>query len=265
MKKTYYYCFMLALIVLTSCTSTKEILMFQKSNDEKIAQISIPEEQPEHRIKPNDNLFISIKTLDPEVNGIFNPSGGTGNLNAGTLQMFGSPAGLYLNGFRVSSDSTIVLPILGKINFVGLTLQQAHERLEMKADEYLKDPLVQIKFLNFKVNMLGEIKNPGVLYNYEGSLNVLDAIGLANGITDFADLKNVVVKREGDNNKIYTHNINLTDNSVYKSEAYYLKPNDLVYIPPSNLKRRNVNSDAYAKILGTLSTLMVAVAFFRTF
>ena len=81
---------------------------------------------------------------------------------------------------------------------------------------------------------------------------------MAQGITDYADLHNVSVKRYlGDN--IYTYSVNLTDNSVFASEVYYLQPNDLVYIPPTKLKRRRENSDTYSKFLGTLSLLLVAV------
>lgn len=261
MKKKYqFYLAITVFLFQISCSTTKDIAMFQES-EKDLNQLYIPDKPQENKIKPYDNLYISITTLDPEVNKLFNPSSAGEGMRSGTEQMYGSPASQYINGYRVSADSTVVLPILGKINFVGLSLDEAQERLKTRAEEYLKEPSVHVKFLNFKVNIIGEIHSPGVFYNYEGSLNILDAIGWAKGITDFADLRNVVVKREQDN-RIATYNINLTDNSVYNSEAFYLKPNDLVYVPPSNLKRRSTNSDTYGKLLGTISTLLVAVALF---
>jgi polysaccharide export outer membrane protein len=262
MKKSYSsYINIVILIFLLSCSSTKKIQMFQESKNDS-REIFIPPVPPEITIKPFDNLYVSIKTLDEEVNRIFNPSniGGSG-YSSGTSQNFGDPTSQYINGYRVAQDSTISLPILGKINFGGLSLEEAKEKLRIRAEEFLREPTVEVKFLNYRVNLSGEIRTPGVYYNYEGSLSIYDAISMANGITDFADLRNVVIKRQNDN-KISTYNVNLTDNSVFTSDVFYLQSNDIVYIPPDNLKRRRENSDTYGRFLSTISTLIVAVAFF---
>ncbi len=255
-RKFVFYTLVANAIILTSCTSTKEIRMFQDS-DKDLNRISISVPPVEHKIRPFDNLYLSILTLDPEVNKIFNPGKMGDGYASGTDQMYGSTTSQYLNGYRVASDSTITLPILGKINLVGLNLEEAQDRVKVIAEEYIKEPVVQVKYLNFWVNVAGEIKNPGIYYNYEGNLNILDAIGRANGITDFADLTKVEVKRQSDN-IIYTHKLDITSNSVYSSEVFYLHPNDMVYIPPSNLKRRTLNSDTYGRFLGTISVLLLS-------
>ncbi len=264
MNKSYLiYLSSLIIFFHTSCVSTKDIRMFQES--EKASNLFyIPPPAPEIKIEPFDNLYLTIKTLDPEVNSIFNPTStgaGQGYSSGGTSSNFGDPASQYINGYRVSADSMVTLPILGKINFVGLNIDEAKEKLRMRAEEFLKEPTVDVKFLNYRVNIIGEIRTPGMYYNYEGSLNMFDIISQASGITDFADLKNVVVKRQY-NNKIYTHKVNLTDNSIYSSEVFYLQPNDLVYIPPDNLKRRRENSDTYGRFLSTISVLLITATFF---
>ncbi|WP_319502706.1 hypothetical protein [uncultured Draconibacterium sp.] len=105
---------------------------------------------------------------------------------------------------------------------------------------------------------LGEVQNPGIYFSYEGSINILDAISMANGITNYADLNKVVLKRPY-GERIVTHKINLTDNSIFSSEYFYLQPNDLIYIPPSKLKRNRENTSTYSLLLGTLSILMIAI------
>lgn len=220
-----------------------------------------PPPAPELKIKPFDNLYISILTLDPEVNKILNPNLMGNSYFSGTSQLFGEPTSRYINGYRIAADSTVLLPMLGKINVVGLSLSEARDRIENRAIEFLKEPEIQVKFLNFRVNVSGEIKVPGIYYNYEGTLNILDAISLANGITDFADLRNVVIKRYEDN-RIYTFNVDLTNNEIFKSEVFYMRPNDIIYIPPGSLKRRSANSDTYSRLLSTISTLLVAAALF---
>jgi polysaccharide biosynthesis/export protein len=264
MKKSYlFYLSVLVLFIQFSCRTTKDILMFQETEKDS-AKFYIPTLPKEHKINLFDNLYISVLTLDPEVNKVLNSGNQGESSSSGTVSNYGNQVGQYINGYRVAADSLITLPILGDINFVGLNLNEAQERLKKKAEEFLKEPTVQVKFLNYRINMSGEIRSPGLYYNYEGSINMLDAISLANGITEFADLKNVTVKRQ-EENRILTHKIDLTNNSVYTSDVFYLQPNDLVYIPPSNLKRRSANSDTYGKLLGTISTLLVAVALYLRF
>ena len=264
MKKSilFYMCIFIILFQ-SSCISTKDILMFQDLERNATGYYA-PPPPPKYKIKPYDNLYISVTTLDPEVNLILNPFKSSSGSSSGTSQMFGQPSSQYINGYIVLPDSTVTVPILGKINFVGLNLEEAQLHLKARAEEYLKDPVVQVKILNYRVNITGEIRSPGLYYNYEGGINILNAIGMANGITDFADLKNVIVKRQVEN-RIYTHKVDLTDNSVYASEVFYLQPNDLIYIPPSGLKRRSYNSDTYSKLLATISTLLVTAAFILKF
>ena len=264
MKKSilFYMCIFIILFQ-SSCISTKDILMFQGLERDATGYYA-PPPPPKYKIKPYDNLYISITTLDPEVNLILNPFKSSSGSSSGTSQMFGQPSSQYINGYIVLPDSTVTVPILGKINFVGLNLEEAQLHLKARAEEYLKDPVVQVKILNYRVNITGEIRSPGLYYNYEGGINILNAIGMANGITDFADLKNVIVKRQVED-RIYTYNVDLTDNSVYASEVFYLQPNDLIYVPPSGLKRRSFNSDTYSKLLATISTLLVTAAFILKF
>lgn len=261
MKKSFvFYLSLIVITIQTSCLSTKDIIMFQESKED-YGLYNISKEAPEHRIKPFDNLYLSVLTLDTEVNQLFNPSlAGTG-YNAGTSQMYGDRASQYLNGYRVAADSTISLPIIGNINLVGLTLIEAEKKLKMRAEEFLKEPAVQVKMLNFKVNITGEVRVPGIYYNYEGSISLVDAISMANGITDYADIKNVLVIRQFED-ITKTYNVNLTDKSIYTSDVFYLQPSDMVYIPPSKYKRRNENSNTYSQILSTISTILVAVALF---
>ncbi len=233
--------------------------MFQEMDDAPVPVYNVPS-PPEHKIKPYDNLYISILTLDPEVNSLLNPTTKSGsNFSTGTSQMFGDPTSKYINGYVVSLDSTVSLPMIGKINLVGLNLTEAEKQVKVRAEEFLKEPEIQVKLLNYRVNVSGEVRVPGMYYNYEGSINMLDAISMAQGITEYADLRKVIVKRQ--NKSDYTtYEVDLTNNSIYASEVFFLQPNDLVYIPPSDLKRRTANSDTYSKLLSTVSTMLVAIA-----
>jgi len=258
MKKVdLLYLISIVIILFSSCTSTKEIQMFQDSYD-TLNKYHIPPKAPEHKIRPFDNLYLSVLTMDPEVNALFNPSSQGDGFSSSTTQMYGAPIGKEINGYRVSQEGTITVPMLGKIALAGLSLEEAEIQLKEKAEEFLIDPHIQIKFLNYRVHILGEVRFPGIYYNYEGKVSILEAIGMANGISDFSDIKNTIVKRH-DGNKVVTLEVDLTDSSVYSSDAFYLQPNDLVYIPPSKLKRRQVNVQTYSMVLSTISVLLVSV------
>ena len=267
MKKgiTFYFTVFLSISILVSCRSSKDLTMFADlQNDTRLLQL--PVDAPEYQIKSFDNLYISLMTLDPEVNQLFNPHmAGGGGYGAGTQQMFGETVSQYINGYMVDGEGNILLPIIGKIEVVGLNLYEAQEMIRVRAEAYLKDPNVKVKVLNFKVNVTGEVRNPGLYYNYEGSLNIIDAISMANGITEFADLSRVMVLRHAEN-ETRTYNLNLKDHSIYSSDAFYLQPDDIVYIQPNKFKRYRENSNIYQLILSTVSTLMVVTTlFFNTF
>ena len=256
MKTSIFYLFALSLLVQYSCSNTQEITMLRDiPADRNIYEVS-PKEPPEYRIKKGDLLYLKILTLDPEINEIFNPSRTGNNNQTGTQQMYGTPVGQYLNGYLISDDGTVTIPIIGKVEMAGLTLNEAEDRLRTRAEEYLKQPSVQVKFLNYKITIAGEVKNPNLHYNYERNISIFDAISMANGITDYADLTNVLVVRKT-NGTSHTHKVDATSRNIYTSEVFYLLPNDFVYIPPTNLKRTRDNTTVYSLILSTVSTLIV--------
>lgn len=150
--------------------------------------------------------------------------------------------------------------MLGKIKVSGVTLSQVESVVQKKADEYLKDAVVKVKILNFKITVSGEVKSPGVYYNYNNSLTVIEAIAMANGNTDFASLKKVMVVRPfptGDK----TYLLDLSSKNVYLSEAFYLQPNDYIIVQPDKYKNLQLNSQAYSLLLSSFSMLIAVLGF----
>lgn len=256
MKRIVFYLTLVYLVVLTSCSNTQDITVMKDIKGDPRTHELNSKLPAEYRIQPYDNLFLSITTLDPEVNDIFNPSARGTNNNSGTQGNFGTPVGQYINGYMVDAEGIVTVPVIGRMEMGGLTIAEAEELLKNRAEEYLKEPSVQVKFLNYKINIAGEVRNPNLFYNYENTINIFEAISLANGITDYADLTNVLVVRKT-NGTSYTYRVDATTRDVYASEVFYLQPNDFVYIPPGNLKRTRDNTTVYSLILSAISTLMV--------
>ena len=260
-SKSIFYALLLVTLIQTSCKSTKDFTMFQDMKNKSTLH-SLAKEPPRHVIKAYDNLYVNILTLDQDVNLLFNPNLGGNSATTNTQHMYGTPSGQYINGYQVRQDGTITIPILGEVKVDGLTLDEAEEKIKKQSEEYLKEPTVKVKLLNYRVDVLGEVNSPDIYYNYEGTLNIFEALAYANGITLYADLKNVVVNRKtGSTTK--TYKVDLTDSDIYESEVFYLQPNDLIYIPPTKLKRRNENNSTISIVLSAITTIVAGVAIFK--
>jgi len=218
----------------------------------------LPQEKPDYIIKPDDNLYVNIKSTNPEVNSLFNLGESRGP-SATTYQMFGQLALQYLNGYQVDPDGTINLPIMGKIKVSGLTPKEAEKHVQQRTDEYLKDAVVSVKLLSYKVTVLGEVRNPGIYYNYNSSLTVLEAVGMATGINDFAKVSSVLVVRPTENGS-QSFRLNFNEKDMMLSEGYYLQPNDVVYVEPDRFKNVQLNATTYTLFLSSVTAILALLA-----
>lgn len=246
---------------LFSCRSTQEITYLQNvSPGEHLS--GRPNEIEEYNIRPYDNLYVSIKTLNPEVNQLFEGNSTANGYQNGTDQMYGSNVAQYINGYQVDSLGNISLPILGKIEVKDLSIKQILEKVQKKSLQFLKDPIIKVKLLSFKFNVNGEVRNPGVYYSYNEKVTILEAISMASGVTDNAKIKKTLLIRQTKNGSD-TYSVDLTSKALLASDAYYLQPNDIIYIAPGRNKRTEMNLGSYSLFLSTITTILLAVTLFK--
>jgi len=191
---------------------------------------------------------------------LFNPEANMETSMGQGYQKYLTPSGAYLYGFEIADDGTINLPMLGKIKVSQFPISEAESIVQKKTNELLKDAIVKVKLLNFKVSVLGEVRNPGQYYNYNNSITVIQAIALASGNTDFAAIKKVMVVRStSEGNKTFL--LDLTTKEVYLSEAFYLRPNDYIIVQPDKHKNFQLNSQAYSLLFSSLSVMIAVLGF----
>lgn len=252
------------LMTLISCKSYRDLTFFAEESDGEAKLYHKIEKPQEYIIKKNDNLYVSILSLNPELNAIYNPAvpanAGVGGTGGGTSTNYGSPESQYLNGYMVNQDGFIELPIMGAIHVDGLTLAEAEAKIKLKASEYIKDPTVKVKLLSFKVTVLGEVRTPGIYYNYNISFTILDAISLANGNTDFSNISVVKVLRQSTAG-IVTYQLNMQDYEFLSSEAFYLQPDDLIYIQPAKYKNIPLRTPIWVLALSGVTTIVLIASF----
>lgn len=242
---------LLGMLFLTSCVSTKKSVYFPDiKNDTLRTSFSIPVS----KIQSNDLLGITVSSPDPQATMMFNlaSTATTGPLSLPSTTTNSS-------GYLVTTEGYIKFPELGQIKVAGLTKQQLEEGITalLLKNKLLKDPIVVVRHLNFRVTVLGEVGRPSVINVPSEKISMLEAIGLAGDITPYGKRDNVLLIREDNGVKI-SRRFNLNSSELFDSEFYYLKSNDVIYVEPNKARVAGAGrGQQWAPIM--LSTLAVTV------
>ena len=242
---------LIALVVLSSCTSRKEIVYFQDIDSKNLERTDSLSTQLQ--INVNDILNINVRTLNPQAALQFNPQSSSGSGQNMQVEM------LKVTGYLVKKDGTIDFPELGKIDVLKKTTEEVQELLEQKLRKYLKNPIVSVRVINYKFTILGEVKAPGTYEIVEENFTLLQALGLAGGLNINGKRKNILVIRHQNGERI-TKRIDLTGSEWMNTPYYYIKQNDQIYVEPNNpaVKRAGFIGDT-STVLSAFSTILSAI------
>ena len=206
----------------------------------------IVEQPKEILIQPGDLLSIVVYSR---------------SLNQDQVTIFNLPvsASTLMQGYQVSRLGNIDIPIIGSIKAVGLTKKELQDTLIKKLTDYVKNPSVIVKFLQFNVNVLGEVRIPGTYKFIVDKVTVIDALSAAGDLTDYGKRDSIIVIREEQGKKI-TYSIDLRNKSIFNSPVYNLQPNDIVYVRPNKYKIKNLSIDPVVQRRTNLIVTLVSVA-----
>lgn len=259
MRNIFKPCFfiLIAALALSSCQSSKQMILMNNVSAGKVIK-QLPVIETQHILKPGDVLYVNIETMNPDMNALLNPQQGSNA--AVSSQLYNNPTTAYLNGYEIDSSGFINIPVLGKVKVGGIPLPQVQSVVQKRADEFIKNAVVNVKMLNFKVTVMGEVNRQGVYYNPENTITVLQAIAMAGGITNTAAIRNVVVIRNlPKGNKVYR--LDLRSDKSYGSPGFYLQPNDYVIVHPNRYKFIQINGQTYSLFLSSVSVLITLLLF----
>jgi polysaccharide export outer membrane protein len=270
MKNTYpgisRYSFFAALLYLaiwggaTSCVSPKSIVYFQgdslRTSSQAITQNYIP------TIQTNDLLSIVVGSLNSEANEMFNTAN-TAMTASTNYSAQSSGARLQPLGYLVNLEGNIEMPMIGKVNIKGLTTTAAADTIRHRLLNFLKEPSVMVRNLNFKVSVLGEVKLPAVYVIPDEKITLPEVLSMAGDLTIYGNRSNVMIIREENGKREYTR-IDLTARDIFNSPYYYLHKNDVIYVEP--VKSKMLDTDTrirtvplIATIVGGISTLGILI------
>ncbi|AWK06806.1 ligand-binding protein [Flavobacterium crocinum] len=254
MKKIFLSIILLPLLMLESCTTKKQMLYLQDLD--KYANSTINYTSP--KIQPNDILKVEVGDLNPLVAAPFNIS--TGNPAAqSSVDM------MRLSGYLVNPQGTIMMPILNEVKVGGLTPANVETKIKERLinENYLVNPTVQVRVLNNKFTVLGEVNAPGVKNFSEESISFLDAVGLAGDLTYSAIRTDIKLIREVDGKRLVYH-IDLTSASWMSNPNFRIRQGDVIVVTPNKLK---ANSGGLIKdplqligIVASVAALIIVIA-----
>lgn len=207
----------------------------------------------EYKIQPLDVLYIRIESLtEDEFNFIAKlyPNQQLGGQNA---------ANQLINGFVVDNNGEIEFPVVGKIQFSGLSIFEAQEKLQLIFKQFLKDPVARVRLLNFRFTVLGEVNQERQVVSDNMRVTLMEAIGLAGGLTDLADRANVkIIRQNGSTSGVFY--LNLLDESLLASDNYYVQQNDIIVVPALRQRPfRRYFGQNMAIFLSTVSIILLTV------
>lgn len=256
-------------VLIFSCNSTKKIKYFQDIPDSGRTKNFAKIEFTPLTIHPGDILNITMQIIDNSASSAINagnvPTAGSASSlpgsGGGAASLLASISGgnnsiqQPASGYLVHIDGNVEIPILGKIKAAGYNLIELRNIITAEASKYYKDPIIDVKFANFKVNITGEVLKPGQYTMPDEKESIFDALAMAGDLTVFGKRENVLLVRENEDGTKTAYRINLKKSDILSSPLYYLRQNDLIYVEPRKAKS-DATDASEAKWFGIVGAIM---------
>jgi polysaccharide biosynthesis/export protein len=243
--------FPLIALIFTACVPQKKLRYFQEhAADTSFAATSIYAAPP-YLLQPGDILQVQIFSASPDLPQI---PGFEASTNLGTT------ASVYLQGYQISSEGTLKLPLLGVFTAHGITIADLQQQVAVVArDRISLDADVSIRLVNYRITVLGEVVAPGVLEVYDGRISIPEALARCGDMTVYGNRQNVMIIRENAGKKELI-TVDLTDRGLLHSPHFYLQNHDILYIQPLNAKSYGFAQVQWGAILSSVSTIIAIMA-----
>lgn len=250
LKFLFYYTL---IAISVSCASKKDINYFQDTGSEFELLTDIENKFNFLDIQPGDILDIQIKALNPESVFVFQRQSAQNNQQGQNRA---------IEGYIVGKEGNINLPIIGNIDTSNHNTRSFANEIQKNLSPYINNPTVNIRILNFRVSVLGEVKNPGTFSIIDERVSLPQVLGLAGDLTINGDRTILLIRKE--NGKNIYHKIDLTSAKFMESPLYFLKQNDIVYVRPNDARVKSAGLVGNIGTLGSVLSLAISLVLLIT-
>ncbi|MET3010563.1 polysaccharide biosynthesis/export family protein [Flavobacterium psychrophilum] len=246
----------LNLLLVTSCVNKKQIAYYQNLDQVATQEVT---NHFESKIQPDDLLMIVVSTPDPEAAVPFNLETILTPAAIGQTNLAQRQQQLYL----VDTNGLIQFPVLGEIKTGGQTKSEVIAVIKSKLKKYINDAIVNVRIVNFKVTVQGEVTRPGSFTIASERVTLPEALSLAGDLTIFGKRDNIILVREINNKKTFNR-VDITKADFIHSPYYYLSQNDLIYVEPNKAKSRTAtgftqNGPIWIAIASLLASMVTSI------
>jgi polysaccharide biosynthesis/export protein len=241
----------LVLIFFSSCIQQKNVVYFHENSFDSTTVVN-----EIYRIQKEDVLNIETKSLSQDnIDYILNSGGGSNRMN--------NEISLLLSGYLVDLQGNIELPLIGEINVEGLTIIEIENLINEELKKYIKNIYVNVRLLNYRVTVLGEVNAPNTYNFYNNSVTIFEALSRAGDINDYGNKRNVMLIRQLKDKKV-TYKLDMTNMESMGSEFYYLFPNDIIYVQPIKGKFFRENLPIYSFVISSITTFILILNYIQS-
>jgi polysaccharide export outer membrane protein len=251
-----------SVLVFGSCVTNKKFQLMQKNDvnkqnmpsDSIFRKYSI--EPFDYKIQTNDILSVRFESLTPKEYDFLSK---TADPNAANPFV----GGALLLGDLVDENGEMPFPVVGKVKVIGMTVYEVQEYLQKIANQYLESPIVKVRLLNYRITFLGEVNREGVITLNNNRVTMLEAIGLAGGLTDLADKTSIKLIRQKGNDTEVVY-LNVLDENFIRSPYYYVYQNDILIVPALRQRPfRKYFGQNISLIISSISLLLIVLNYTR--
>ncbi|MFK7935348.1 MAG: polysaccharide biosynthesis/export family protein [Saprospiraceae bacterium] len=212
----------LCLILCSSCVQYRDLLSYDAAPGVPTAPQPITN-QTAILIQPNDVISVNVSSSSVAAAAPFNSAAG---------------------GYQVDADGMIELPTLGLFRVKDLSVSTIKANLKAALRPYFsEEPMVNIRLVNFKINVNGEVGNPGIFQIENGSVTIVDALTLAGDFTPYSRRDSIMIVREFKGERTFGY-VDFNSADVFNSPYYFLQQNDMIYVRPRKEKVGTVNDES---------------------
>ena len=265
--KHYYLNFFLVLAVVLSSCAYRNASYFQGLDRNANISHKIDNYAP-LTIQAGDILALHVKSLSPEGSAIFNtdvsdsaPSGNAANSSSSSGS---SSSGGGASGYLVNQQGEIELPLIHNIKVIGMTIEEVQNTLQKAVLPFLKEPIITVHIMNFKITVLGDVTNPNMYTINNEHISIPQALSLAGDLTITGKRENILLIREINGERKFV-NIDITSDKLFDSPFYYLKNNDILYVEAGKGKYESLNQNykTLPLITSILSVILIGYEIIR--
>lgn len=259
--KNIFFFISIICLLCTSCLSHKELINFRTGDEKTPTLINLPKQEILNRadikLQANDVLAIIIASPDAILATPYNIV----SSQMSTQVISPTSPATYL----INNEGFVDLPSLGSIKAAGLSVKEVKEEIIKRVSKDLVNPSVNVRLINFKVSVLGEVTRPGDIQVENERISILEALAKVGDFTPYSDRRHVMVIREK-NGVREIGELNLKDTQFFSSPYYFLQQNDVIYIEPAKGKIAQVQQpiNVYLQPVQVgISAIAILIALFK--